>query len=59
MTDINQVTQVAKGVSDYGMMAVTAAFFLVLSALMMVALFRWFRAIIEQVIADQKKGMNE
>ena len=41
------------------MMAVTAAFFLVLSALMMVALFRWFRAIIEQVIADQKKGMNE
>ena len=58
MTDINQVTQVAKGVSDYGMMAVTAAFFLVLSALMMVALFRWFRTIIEQVIADQKKGMN-
>ena len=58
-TDINQVTQVAKGVSDYGMMAVTAAFFLVLSALMMVALFKWFRSIIEQVIADQKKGMNE
>lgn len=58
-TDINQVTQVAKGVSDYGMMAVTAAFFLVMSALMMVALFRWFRSIIEQVIADQKKGMNE
>ena len=57
-TDINQVTQVAKDVSDYGMMAVTAAFFLVLSALMMVALFRWFRTIIEQVIDDQKKGMN-
>lgn len=59
MTDMEQVTQVAKGVSDYGMMAVTAAFFLVLSALMMVALFKWFRSIIEQVIADQKKGMNE
>ena len=59
MTDMEQVTQVAKGVSDYGMMAVTAAFFLVLSALMMVALFRWFRAIIEQGIDDQKKGMNE
>ena len=55
---MEQVTQVAKGVSDYGMMAVTAAFFLVLSALMMVALFRWFRSIIEQVIADQKNGMN-
>lgn len=56
MTDINQVTQVAKGVSDYGMMAVTAAFFLVLSALMMVALFRWFRSIIEQVIDDQRRA---
>ena len=25
MTDMEQVTQLAKGVSDYGMMAVTAA----------------------------------
>ena len=37
MTDVTQVTEVAKGIGDLGMMTITAAFFLVLSALMMVA----------------------
>lgn len=27
MNDVSQITQVAKGISDYGMMAITAAFF--------------------------------
>lgn len=42
------VTTVAHGISDFGMMAVTAAFFLLLSAAMMVAIFKWFKAIINQ-----------
>ena len=58
MNDVNQVTQVAKGISDYGMMAITAAFFLLLSAAMMVALFRWFKSIIEQMMQDQKDSMH-
>ena len=29
MNDVSQVTEVAKGIGDYGMMAITAAFFLV------------------------------
>lgn len=59
MNDISsQVTEVAKGIGDYGMMAITAAFFLVLSALMMIALFRWFKNIITQTIQDQKEGMH-
>lgn len=37
MNDVSQITQVAKGISDYGMMAITAALFLLLSAAMMVA----------------------
>lgn len=28
MTEVQHVTEVAKGISDYGMMAVSAAFFL-------------------------------
>lgn len=52
MNDVSQITQVAKGISDYGMMAITAAFFLLLSAAMMVALFRWFKSIIEQMMQD-------
>lgn len=58
MNDVNQVTQMAKGISDFGMMAVTAAFFLILSAAMMIAIFRWFKAIIEQMMQDQKDGMH-
>ena len=58
MKDVSQVTQVAKGISDYGMMAITAAFFLLLSAAMMVALFRWFKSIIEQMMQDQKDSMH-
>lgn len=58
MNDVSQVTQVAKGISDYGMMAITAAFFLLLSAAMMVALFRWFKSIIEQMMQDQKGSMH-
>ena len=58
MNDVSQVTEVAKGIGDYGMMAITAAFFLVLSALMMVAIFRWFKSIINQMMQDQKEGMH-
>ena len=58
MNDVSQVTQVAKAISDYGMMAITAAFFLLLSAAMMVALFRWFKSIIEQMMQDQKDSMH-
>ena len=58
MNDVSQVTTLAKGIGDYGMMAITAAFFLILSALMMIALFRWFKNIINQMMQDQKDGMH-
>jgi len=59
MNDIRHVTEVAKGISDYGMMTVTAAFFLLLSAAMMIALFRWFKDIINQMLQDNKTGWQE
>lgn len=59
MNDITDVTTVAHGISDFGMMAVTAAFFLILSAAMMVAIFKWFKAIIEQMMQDNKESLQE
>lgn len=59
MNNITDVTTVAHGISDFGMMAVTAAFFLILSAAMMVAIFKWFKAIIEQMMQDNKKSLQE
>lgn len=58
MTEASQVTEVAKGITDYGLTVVTCAFFLSLSAGMMIALFKWFKAIIIQIMADNKEGMQ-
>lgn len=59
MNNITDATTVAHGISDFGMMAVTAAFFLILSAAMMVAIFKWFKAIIEQMMQDNKESLQE
>lgn len=52
---VNAVLQTGKGISDFGMMAITAGFFLVLSALLMVACFRWFMNMVNQLMTSQKE----
>lgn len=59
MNEVQHVTEVAKGISDLGLMAVTAAFFLLFSAAMMIAIFRWFKNIINDMIQEQKNGMKD
>lgn len=59
MNGVEQVGEVARGISDFGMMAVTAAFFLILSAAMMIAIFRWFKSIIERMMEDNRKSLQE
>lgn len=56
---IEQTQQVAKGISDLGMMAMTAAFFLVLSALLWVACFKWFKSIIDGMIKGNAKMVDD
>lgn len=53
------VTTIAKGISDWGMMAVTAAFFLILSAGLMIACFKWFKSIINGIINSTTKTMTD
>lgn len=55
---VNAALQTGKGISDFGMMAITAGFFLVLSALLMVACFRWFMNMVNQLMTSQK-GINQ
>ena len=59
MNEVQHVTEIAKGISDLGLMAVTAAFFLLLSAAVMIAIFRWFKNIINDMIQEQKNGMKD
>lgn len=60
--DIQQteaVTSVAKSIGDVGMMAVTGAFFLTLSAVLMVACFKWFKSLINKIITQQGDSMSD
>ena len=56
---INAALETGKGISEFGMMAITAGFFLVLSALMMIACFRWFMKVINDVMTSQKDMLKE
>lgn len=56
---VEDVTTVAKGIGDVGMMAVTAAFFLILAAGLMIACFRWFKSIINGMIESNQSMLSE
>lgn len=56
---INPVLDTGKGIGDLGMMAVTAGFFLVLSALMWVTFFRWFMKVINDTMNSQRETFKE
>ena len=59
MDEINSATQVAESIGNLGFMVVTAAFFLVLSALMMIACFKWFKGIINNMLDSNQKMISD
>lgn len=59
INDVNNVTGVAESIGNLGFMVVTAAFFLVLSALLMVACFRWFKGIINNMLSGNQKMVSD
>lgn len=59
MTDVQQVTEIARGVSEYGAMAIMTAVYILLSAAVMVAIFKWFRTIINQILSDNKDALGD
>lgn len=59
MDNVANVTEVARGIGDLGMMAITAAFFLLLASGLMVACFKWFKSIIDGMISDNKQLMAD
>lgn len=54
-----QITEVAKGISDFGMMAMMAGAFLLLSMGLMISCFAWFRSLINGIIESNKSTMLE
>ena len=55
----SDVVGVAKGISDFGMMAIAAAFFIVLAAALMWSCFAWFKTLINGMVETQKKSMQD
>lgn len=58
MEQIETATAVAKSIGDVGMMAMAAAFFLILSTGLMYACFKWFKSIIDRIIVDYTKELK-
>lgn len=57
--DVSSATEVAKGVTDLGMMAMVAGFFLILSSLLWVACFKWFKSLINDMIKGNTQMTND
>lgn len=52
MNEVHHVTEVAKDISDYGIMIVICSIFLLLASGLMVTCFRWFKSVIENILND-------
>lgn len=59
MSEFQSVTEVAEGISNFGIMIVICSAFIVLSLLMWVAIFKWFKSIIDNTMKNNAKVMNE
>ena len=59
MNEVQGVTEIAEGISNFGIMIVICAAFIVLSLLMWVAIFKWFKSIIDNTMKNNAKVMNE
>jgi hypothetical protein len=57
--EVSQALDVAKGISDYGYLAISAGFFLILTALLWVACFKWFKSTITGVIDRDNSMVSE
>lgn len=56
MEEVNGVLATAKGISDYGTLVMIGVAYLVLTAAMAVAMFRWFKSVIGQLLEEDRRG---
>ena len=56
---VDGALRTAQGISEYGLMVIICAFFVVLSALMMIAMFRWQMSTINDVMKTNKEMLSK
>ncbi len=57
--DAEQITTVARGISDLGLLLIAASTFILLSAALWLGIFAWFKTMINNLIGQNKKTMDE
>ena len=50
--NVNDTIEIAKGISDYGIMIIICAVFLLLSSALMISCFKWFKSVMENIMTD-------
>lgn len=59
MNDVTPIIETAKGITDYGALAVMGACFILISVVGQWTIFKWFKSIIDQVIQNNSCTMDE
>ena len=59
ISDVTQVVDVAKGISDYGALAVMGSAFIIISIIGQWSIFKWFKTIIDNLIKNTSCTMDE
>lgn len=59
MNNISQVTEVAKGISEYGILVMIAALFLIIAAGVMIYNMRSYKTLTEKIISDFGEKLDE
>lgn len=56
---VDGALRTAQGISEFGIMVVICAFFVVISALMMIAMFRWMMSTINDIMKSNKDMLSK
>ena len=59
MNEVQALTETAKSIGDFGALIVIGAAFIVLSLGMWIAIFKWFKTIINQILEQNKTDMQD
>jgi hypothetical protein len=59
MESTTQIVEVAKGISDYGALAVMGAAFIIISVITQWSIFRWFKTIVDNMLKNTSCTMDE
>lgn len=57
--DIDPVIKTAEGISNFGLVVMVAAFFLILTFILWITMFRWFKKLVDEMVTNHTQTMNK